>query len=96
MSLMSKLISKELFRLGRNIRLKGAVRDRVGVLNKVLEIVAASGVNTVEITHDRSDPDIEPNKAEIILTLEVPDEEAMTQLLTTMESNGFKFQVYED
>lgn len=96
MSMMSKLVSKELFRLGRNIRLKGTVRDRVGVLNKVLEIVAASGVNIVEITHDRSDPDIEPNKAEIILTLEVPDEKAMKQLLDMMKDKGFKFRVYED
>ncbi|MBD3158439.1 MAG: threonine ammonia-lyase [Candidatus Lokiarchaeota archaeon] len=96
MSMMSKLVSKELFRLGRNIRLKGTIRDRVGVLNKVLEIVAASGVNIVEITHDRSDPDIEPNKAEIILTLEVPDEKAMKQLLDMMKDKGFKFRVYED
>jgi threonine dehydratase len=96
MSFMSRVIEKELYRLGRSVRIKGVILDRVGVLTKVIELVAESRVSVIEISQDRSDPDIAPNKAELRLTLEVPDETAVDRLLTLFKKNGFEFRLFED
>jgi threonine dehydratase len=96
MSFMSRVIDKELYRLKRAIRLRGVILDRVGVLNRILEVVASSGVSVIDIEHDRSDPDIMPNKTELILTLQVPEENAVGQLIKELNARGFSMQLYED
>ncbi len=96
MPFMSRVIDKELYRLKRAIRLRGVILDRVGVLNHILEVVANSGVSVIDIEHDRSDPDIMPNKTELILTLQVPEENAVTKLLNGLKARGFDMQLYED
>ena len=96
MSFLSRVVEKELYRMGRNVRLHGVILDRVGTLNNVIDLVAESGVSVIQIEQDRSDPDILPNKTELEMVLEVPDETAVTRLLTLLETNGFKFRIFED
>lgn len=96
MSFMSRVIDKELYRLKRAIRLRGVILDRVGVLNRILEVVADSGVSVIDIEHDRSDPDIMPNKTELILTLQVPEKNAVNKLLNELKAREFDMQMYED
>jgi threonine dehydratase len=96
MSFLSRVVGKELFRLGRSVRVKGTILDRVGSMNQVLEIVAASRVSVVEIDQDRFDPDIAPNMAELKMVLEVPDESAVTRMLSMFKEAGFDFRLYED
>ncbi len=96
MSLLGRIVDKELFRLGRSVRLRGVILDRVGTLNRIIDVVSGSGVNVIEITHDRADPDIAPNKAELTMVLEVPDKRALDSLLSSLEDHGFHFEVYED
>ena len=96
MSLMARVVEKELFRLGRSVRVRGNIRDRVGSMNKVLNLVTQSGVSIVEINQDRSDPDIAPNRAELEMILEVPDEKAVKDMLSLFEKHGLHFEIYED
>ena len=96
MSFLSKVVEKELFRLGRSMRIRGSILDRVGSMNKVLGLVAESGVSIIEINQDRFDPDIPPNRAELELILEVPDEKAVTKMLKLLKKEGLDFSVYED
>ncbi len=96
MSLMSRVVDKELYRLKRQVRLRGIILDRVGVLNQIIELVAKSGVSVIQIEHDRSDPDIAPNKAELEMVLEVPDDEALQQLFVLLKENNLMFEIYED
>jgi threonine dehydratase len=96
MSFLSRVVEKELFRLGRSVRVKGSILDRVGSMNKVLTIVAASGVSIIEINQDRFDPDIPPNRAELEMILEVPDEKAVQRMLKMLADQGLKFGVVED
>jgi len=96
MSLLSKIVEKELFRLGRSIRVRGSILDRVGSMNRVLSIVAESGVSVIELNQDRFDPDIPPNRAELEMILEVPDEKAVKKMLKLLEKQGLHFEVYED
>ena len=96
MSFLSKIVEKELFRLGHSVRVRGSILDRVGSMNKVLGVVAESGVSIIEINQDRYDPDIPPNRAELEMILEVPDEKAVTKMLKLLEKHGLSFAIYED
>jgi threonine dehydratase len=96
MSFLSKVVEKELFRLGRSLRVRGSIFDRVGSMNKVLRCVSESGVSIIEINQDRFDPDIPPNRAELEMILEVPDEKAVAKMLKMLKKEGLDFSVYED
>jgi threonine dehydratase len=96
MSFMARVVEKELFRLGRSVRVRGVILDRVGSLNKVLDIVAETGVSIIQIEQDRSDPDIAPNKTELTMILEVPDKNALNHLLMMLGLGGLDFCVVED
>jgi threonine dehydratase len=96
MSFMARVIEKELFRLGRSVRVRGIILDRVGSLNKVLDIVADVGVSIIQIQQDRSDPDIAPNKTELTMILEVPDESVLKRLLMMLGLSGLDFTLVED
>ncbi len=96
MSFLSRVVEKELFRLGRSVRVRGSILDRVGSMNKVLSIVAESGVSIIEINQDRFDPDIPPNRAELEMILEVPDEKAIQNMMKMLEKQGLYFRVFED
>ena len=96
MSFLSKVVEKELFRLGRSVRVRGSILDRVGSMNKVLGIVAESGVSIIEVNQDRFDPDLPPNRAELEMILEVPDEKAVSKMLKLLEKEGLSFSVFED
>jgi threonine dehydratase len=96
MSFMARVVEKELFRLGRNVRIKGVILDRVGSLNQVLSIIAESGVSVIEIVQDRFDPDIAPNKNELKMVLEVPDESAVKNLFKLFKKACLEFEIYDD
>ncbi|MGQ4912392.1 MAG: pyridoxal-phosphate dependent enzyme, partial [Candidatus Thorarchaeota archaeon] len=96
MSFLTRVVEKELFRLGRSVRVRGSILDRVGSMNRVLGIVAESGVSVIELNQDRSDPDILPNRAELEMILEVPDQEALEKMLDLLHKAGLDFSVYED
>ena len=96
MSFLSRVVEKELFRIGRSVRVRGSILDRVGSMNKVLSIVAESGVSVIEINQDRFDPDIPPNRAELEMILEVPDDKAVKRMLKMLEERGMIFQIFED
>ncbi|MFX1484141.1 MAG: threonine ammonia-lyase [Promethearchaeota archaeon] len=96
MSFLSRVVEKELFRLGRSVRVRGSILDRVGSMSRILKIVAESGVSIIEINQDRFDPDIPPNRAELEMILEVPDEKAVNRLLKMLSDQGLNFKIYED
>jgi threonine dehydratase len=96
MSFMSRVVEKELFRLGRSVRVRGSILDRVGSMNKVLSVVAESGVSVIEINQDRFDPDIPPNRAELEMILEVPDDKAVKRMLKLLSEKGLDFRIFED
>jgi ACT domain-containing protein len=78
------------------VRVRGSILDRVGSMNKVLSIVAESGVSVIEINQDRFDPDIPPNRAELEVILEVPDDKALTRMLKLLSEKGLNFRIFED
>jgi threonine dehydratase len=96
MSFLSRVVEKELFRMGRSVRVRGSILDRVGSMNNVLSIVAESGVSIIEINQDRFDPDIPPNRAELEMILEVPDDKAVSRMLKMLSDRGMDFRIFED
>ena len=78
------------------MRVRGSILDRIGSMNKVLNVVAESGVSVIEINQDRFDPDIPPNRAELEMILEVPDKKAVNRMLKMLKEKGLDFRVFED
>ena len=62
----------------------------------MLSIIAESGVSVIEILQDRFDPDIAPNKNELKMVLEVPDESAVRNLFKLFKRAGLAFEIHED
>ena len=62
----------------------------------MLNIVAESGVSVIEINQDRFDPDIPPNRAELEMILEVPDDKAVQRMLKMLREKGLDFRIFED
>ncbi|MEM4736124.1 MAG: threonine ammonia-lyase [Candidatus Thorarchaeota archaeon] len=96
MSFLAECVQKELFRTGRLVRVRGQLQDRPGSLNRVLECVAEARTSVIDIEHDRSDPDVPPNRAEVIMVLEVPDTSTLERLMSQLEARGMHFEPYED
>ncbi len=96
MSVLSRVVEKELFRLGRSVRVRGSILDRIGSMSRILSIVAESGVSIIEVNQDRFDPDIPPNRAELEMILEVPDEKAVERMLKMLREEGLDFRIFED
>ena len=65
-------------------------------MSRILSIVAESGVSIIEINQDRFDPDIPPNRAELEMILEVPDEKAVERMLKMLREKGLDFRIFED
>ena len=96
MSVMSRIIEKELFRLGQRVKIQGNISDRPGSLNKVLGIVADSNINVIKVTQDRHDPDTPPNKVELELVIEVHEKSYIKQLLQQLRKADLSFSIVED
>lgn len=96
MSVMSRIIEKELYRLGQRVRIQGNISDRPGSLNTVLGIVADSNINVIKVTQDRRDPDTPPNKVELTLVLEAHRKASIKKLLQQLNNAGLSFSTIEE
>jgi len=91
MSLLAKITEKTLFREERLIRIEGILPDVPGALRGVLVAIAGARANVVTIEHDRLDPNVQPGKARVILTLEIPQREFLAELLKMLHEAGYAF-----
>ncbi len=92
LTLLSKIISRELATAKRIARLEGILPDTPGSLNKVLTTLGGLRVNIIDIVHDRLDPGLDPGYAKVILTIELPSPETLDEVLEALEKNGYPFK----
>jgi hypothetical protein len=73
MTMVSRIINRQLLELGRRIQLRGLVPEKVGGLNSVLDKISNNdtAIKILSIKHDRERPDIPLNMALLSLELEV-------------------------
>jgi len=93
MALLARIIERMLFVEGREVRIRGVLPDRPGMLKRVLEVLAEAKANIVTIEHDRANPSLRPGKAEVTITIEVPAMEHVGELLARLKRIGYEFRV---
>ena len=93
MSLLAKLIEKVLFKERREVKIRGVLPDRPGMLKRVLEVLAEVKANIVTIAHDRSNPYLEPGMAEVTITIEIPSIESVESILAKLKNIGYEFKL---
>jgi len=95
LTLLSRIVNRELVREKRIMIIKGELPDRPGQLKEVLGILARARINILEVIHNRYDPMLEPGWARVELIVEVPNPELIDELLSQLKSYGYMFRVEE-
>lgn len=88
-NLLARVLEQVLVRQGRYIMLKLLVIDRPGMLAQLLEHVAETGANVMEVYHRRAMWLAPFGKTGIEMLLEVRDEQHGREVTRHLESSGF-------
>ena len=91
-TMLSRIIMRELVRQKRIVVLKTKLPDRPGTLRKLLEFLAEAKLNIIEINHDRYDPRLEPGWAEVSIIAEVPQPERLERLIDNLRRHGYEVE----
>ena len=85
-----RVILRGLMTEGRICKLRLALRDVPGMLEKVLSKVAALKCNIIDVRHDRFSLDIEPGYALVEIVMETPTKEVKAELVNVISTEGVK------
>ena len=88
-NLLTRVLEQVLVREGRYIMLKLLVVDRPGMLARLLDHVAESGANVIEVFHKRSMWLAPLGKTGIEMLLEVRDEQHGREITRHLENSGY-------
>lgn len=84
---------KGLVGIGRLIRISVQLVDRPGEFKRVVDTIAASRVNIVDVIHDRLGQDVKVGNAKVILSLEAEDMEHAERLMMMLKEQGIKYEL---
>lgn len=88
---LTTLVERELARANRIVRIRGAVPDQPGQLNRVLEVLAKARFNIIDIRHDRLVPFLDPGWAAVEVIAEAPSEELVDEIIAELNAMGLPF-----
>jgi len=89
---VSILIERGLLRSGRRVYLRALLDDRPGALQTLLASVAEMRANIINISHDRVDPCVPLQKAEVKLLLETRNPEHVNGIISLLREKGYKVE----
>lgn len=92
-TMLSRIIMRELVRQKRIVILKTKLPDKPGTLRKLLEFLAEARLNIVEISHDRYDPRLEPGWAEVRIIAEAPQPERLERLVENLRRYSYEVEI---
>ncbi len=92
-TLLSRIVMRELVRQKRIVIMRTKLPDRPGTLRTLLEYLAEARLNIIEISHDRYDPRLEPGWAEVTIIAEVPQIERLERLVRRLEEIGYEVEL---
>jgi len=89
MTRLIRIINRELVRQRRLIRLTVVMPDMPGSLSRLLDILAQTRINVVDINIDKYSPHVEPQKVEVEIVAEIPISETLEILMSKIEDIGY-------
>ncbi|MEB3328017.1 MAG: threonine ammonia-lyase [Candidatus Sericytochromatia bacterium] len=90
--LLSSLIERHMLRVARYVRLFTAVDDRPGSLARLLQVVAASQGNLLEVIHNRVSASLPIGGTGVELQLETRDEAHIEEIVVALRGEGYPVQ----
>jgi threonine dehydratase len=91
--LLIKLIDHGLSAAGRYLVLRIVVTDRPGALAGLTALLAAMGLNVLDVEHHRSGLILGLNEVEVLITVEARDPEHRDTILTDLQDAGYQVQL---
>ena len=88
--LLGRVIDHGLSAAGRYLVLSVIVRDAPGELARLLELVAAEGLNVLSVDHHRAGSHVGINQTEVRLTLETRDPSHRGEVVEVIRAAGFE------
>lgn len=90
MNMISRIIERGLAKDGRRVRLVVEIPDRPGSLHRLTGVIARLRANILDIRHDRAFVRGGFGNTEVVVTLETRGRDHISQILTELESVGFR------
>jgi threonine dehydratase len=87
--LLIKLIEHGLSAAGRYLMMRVVVKDRPGALADVARVVAAHGLNVLDVEHHRAGPRVGVDEVEILLTVEARDPDHGGEVVNALKGEGY-------
>ena len=94
--ILASILMRGLVREGRLVRLRVNISDAPGVLARVAGVVGEVGGNIVEVYHQRLFHDVPVKLAELDIVVETRDDGHAREIVTRLESNGFRTRMMQD
>lgn len=91
--LLSGVLSRQLVRDGRMVRLRIDIIDRPGVLAKLTEVIGRSNGNIIEVQHQRLFYDVPIKQAEIDIIVETRNAGHVQEIVDALKTAGFSSRV---
>lgn len=88
-NILARVLETVLVRQGHYLLLKLTVEDRPGELAKLVEVIAATGANVVEVLHRRAAWLVPLDRAGLELVLEVKDDAHADTVVATLRDTGY-------
>ncbi|MCK8825103.1 threonine ammonia-lyase [Fuchsiella alkaliacetigena] len=89
LNMMAAVINRGLIKAGRRIRLATYLPDRPGVLEKLLRVISKVEANIISVSHNRSNPDLSLQQAEVRLVLETRDQKHTETVIKALEKADY-------
>lgn len=93
MYLLGQVVDKGLAATGRLLKISVILPDRPSAFKHIVDEIAASNVNIVEVMHDRLSSDIGVGSAGVTLSLETQGIEQTDALIERLKDNGVQFTI---
>jgi threonine dehydratase len=95
MNFISRIIERGLVQAGRRIRISTLIEDRPGVLQRLLNSIAKSGGNVINVYHDRVERDVPIGQAVVEISLETRDARHSSELVEKLRQEGYALELSE-
>ena len=93
MYLLGQIVDKGLAAMGRLLVISMALPDRPGIFKEIVDEIALTNANIVEVVHDRLSSKVNAGSVTVTLSLETQGREQSDKLIEKLRAKNIKFEL---
>ena len=93
MYLLGQIVDKGLAAMGRLLVISMALPDRPGIFKEIVDEIALTNANIVEVVHDRLSSKVNAGSVTVTLSLETQGKEQSEKLIERLRAKNIKFEL---